>query len=325
MNSFGNLFKIQIFGESHAHSVGIVIDGCPSGINIKNNDFKFDLLRRKSGAKGTTSRKEDDVPLIISGIHNDFTTGAPITILFENKNTNSSDYNFRNHPRPGHSDFVAHKKFNSFNNERGGGHFSGRLTVGIVAAGVIAKKVISEVNIEARLIEAGGKKDITEAVNEAIKNNNSIGGIIECTVKNTPIGFGEPFFNSVESLLSHAMFSIPGIKAVEFGSGFNAAKMTGVEHNDLIINKEGKTKTNNAAGINGGITNGNDIVFRIAIKPTSSIFKAQNTYNFETNKIEKLEIKGRHDACFALRVPVIVEALTACVLADLSLTTHKYQ
>ncbi len=322
MNSFGNLFKIQIFGESHAHSVGIVIDGCPAGINVKKNDFEFDLLRRKSGAKGTTSRKEDDIPLIISGIHNEFTTGAPITILFKNNNTNSSDYNFRKHPRPGHSDFVANKKFNSFNDERGGGHFSGRLTVGIVAAGVIAKKIISEIKIKAKLIEVGGNKNISEAIDNAIKNNDSIGGIIECTIKNIPIGLGEPFFNSVEALLSHAMFSIPGIKAIEFGSGFNSAKMTGVKHNDLIISKKGDTKTNNAAGINGGITNGNDIVFRIAVKPTSSIFKEQKTFNFETNKIDNLQIKGRHDACFALRVPVIVEALTGCTLADLKMINN---
>lgn len=319
MNSFGTLFKIQIFGESHAHFVGVTIDGCPAGLEVKKSDFEFDLQRRKSGAKGTTSRKEKDIPLIISGIYDDSTTGAPITILFKNKDTHSSDYDFRHHPRPGHSDFVANIKFNSFNDERGGGHFSGRLTVGLVAAGVIAKKIIPKINIKAKLIEAGGNKNISEAIDNAIKNNDSIGGIIECTIKNVPIGLGEPFFNSVESLISHAMFSIPGIKGIEFGSGFNAAIMTGVKHNDLIINRVGETKTNNAAGINGGITNGNNIVFRIAVKPTSSIFKEQNTFNFETNKIEKLKIKGRHDVCFAIRVPVIVEALTACIITDLKM------
>jgi len=323
MNSFGRIFKIQIFGESHGHSVGVVIDGCPAGISIKENDFKYDLLRRKSGAKGTTSRKEVDIPLIISGIHKDYTTGAPISILFKNGNTRSSDYNFRNHPRPGHADFVANKKFNSFNDERGGGHFSGRITVGVVAAGVIAKKINPNIEIKAKLIEAGGNNNISEAIDDAIKKNNSIGGIIECTIKNAPIGLGEPFFDSVESLISHAMFSIPGVKAIEFGSGFNSAKMTGIEHNDLIINVEGKTKTNNASGINGGITNGNNIVFRIAVKPTSSIFKAQETFNFETNKIGNLQIKGRHDACFALRVPVIVEALTGCTLADLKMINNS--
>jgi len=323
MNSFGRIFKIQIFGESHGHSVGILIDGCPAGILINENDFTFDLLRRKSGAKGTTSRIETDIPQIISGVHNNYSTGAPISIVFKNSNTRSSDYNFRNHPRPGHADFVANKKFNSYNDDRGGGHFSGRITVGVVAAGVIAKKIIPHINIKAKLIEAGGNENISEAIDNAIKTNNSIGAIIECNVKNVPIGLGEPFFDSIESLISHAMFSIPGVKAIEFGSGFDAAKMTGLEHNDLIINKQGETKTNNAAGINGGISNGNDIVFRIAIKPTSSIFKIQETYNFETKKIEGLEINGRHDACIAIRIPVIIEALTACVLADLNLLNFK--
>jgi len=319
MNSFGRIFKIQIFGESHGDSVGVVIDGCPSGILINEGDFKLDLRKRKSGAKGTTLRKEEDKPQIISGIHNKYTTGAPITILFKNGDIRSSDYNFRKHPRPGHTDFVADKKFNSFNDDRGGGHFSGRITVGVVAAGVIAKKIIPNIKIKAKLIEAGGSKNISEAVDKALKNKDSIGGIIECIISNTPIGLGEPFFNSVESLISHAMFSIPGIKAIEFGSGFDTAKMIGSEHNDLIINRVGETKTNNAAGINGGITNGNEIIFRIAVKPTSSISLVQETFNFETNSQEKLEIKGRHDACIALRIPVIVEALTACVLADLRL------
>lgn len=321
MNSFGRIFKIQIFGESHGNSVGIVVDSCPAGINVKQEDFSFDLARRKSGAKGTTSRKEEDKPQIISGVHNNFTTGAPITILFKNKDTRSNDYNFRKHPRPGHADFVADKKFNSYNDDRGGGHFSGRITVGVVAAGVIAKKIIPNVTINAKLIEAGGNKNISEAIDEALKNKDSIGGIIECTLKNIPIGLGEPFFDSIESLISHAMFSIPGIKAIEFGSGFEAAKMKGSEHNDLIINRVGETKTNNAAGINGGITNGNEIIFRIAVKPTSSISLVQETFNFEKKLIEKLEIKGRHDACIALRIPVIVEALTACVFADLKLMT----
>ncbi|MCF6365646.1 MAG: chorismate synthase [Bacteroidales bacterium] len=322
MNTFGQIFKIQIFGESHGDSVGVVIDGCPAGISIKEEDFKHDLLRRKSGAKGTTSRKEEDKPQIISGIYNNFSTGAPITVLFKNTNTRSSDYNFRNHPRPGHADFTADKKYNSYNDDRGGGHFSGRLTVALVAAGVIAKKIISKITIKAKLTEAGGSTNINEAVDEAIQSKNSIGGIIECRASNIPVGLGEPFFNSVESLISHAIFSIPGIKGIEFGSGFEAARMKGSDHNDLIINKSGETKTNHAGGINGGITNGNDLFFKVAVKPTSSISIPQETYNFESNKIETLEIKGRHDACFALRVPVIVEAVTACVLADLFLISN---
>ena len=323
MNTFGNIFRIHIFGESHGKFVGVTIDGCPAGIAINEDDFKTDLARRKSGAKGTTSRKEDDKPQIISGIYNDFSTGAPITILFKNANTRSSDYNFKNHPRPGHADFTGDRKYNSFNDDRGGGHFSGRLTVGLVAAGVIAEKIISNIQIKAKLTEAGGTENISEAIENAVKSGDSIGGIIECTVSNVPVGLGEPFFNSAESLISHAVFSIPGIKAIEFGSGFEAAKMKGSEHNDLIINREGKTKTNNAGGINGGITNGNNLFFRVAVKPTSSISLPQETYNFETDTIEPLKIKGRHDACIALRVPVIIEAVTACVLADLYLINYE--
>ena len=323
MNTFGNIFRIHIFGESHGKFVGVTIDGCPAGIAINEDDFKTDLARRKSGAKGTTSRKEDDKPQIISGIYNDFSTGAPITILFKNANTRSSDYNFKNHPRPGHADLTGDRKYNSFNDDRGGGHFSGRLTVGLVAAGVIAEKIISNIQIKAKLTEAGGTENISEAIENAVKSGDSIGGIIECTVSNVPVGLGEPFFNSAESLISHAVFSIPGIKAIEFGSGFEAAKMKGSEHNDLIINREGKTKTNNAGGINGGITNGNNLFFRVAVKPTSSISLPQETYNFETDTIEPLKIKGRHDACIALRVPVIIEAVTACVLADLYLINYE--
>jgi chorismate synthase len=319
MNTFGRIFRVQIFGESHGDSVGVIIDGCPPGISVKESDFKTDLTRRKSGAKGTTLRKEDDKPQIVSGIREGLTTGTPITILFKNSDTRSSDYNFRMHPRPGHADFVGDKKYKSFNNDNGGGHFSGRITAGLVAAGVIAKKIIPGIKIRAKLSEAGGSKDIAKAVDTALKEGNSIGGIIECSAGNIPVGLGEPFFDSTESLISHAVFSIPGIKGIEFGSGFEAAKMKGSEHNDLIIDKTGKTKTNNAGGINGGITNGNKLFFSVAVKPTSSISLPQKTFNFETEKNDTLEIKGRHDACIALRIPVIIEAVTACVLADLKL------
>lgn len=317
MNTFGRIFKIQIFGESHSNSVGIVIDGCPSGIKISKEDFTKDLIRRKSGAKGTTERKEEDVPEITGGIYNNFTTGSPITILFKNADIHSSDYNFRNHPRPGHADFTADRKFNSYNDDRGGGHFSGRLTVGLVAAGVIAKKIIEPVNIKAKLTEVGGKDEIAKMIEAALSFGDSVGGLIECDITELPVGSGEPFFDSVESLISHGIFSIPGIKGIEFGSGFEAAKMKGSQHNDLIIDENGKTGTNHSGGINGGITNGNDINFKVAVKPTSSILMSQETLNFETGKSEELKIKGRHDACIALRIPVIIEAVTACVLADL--------
>lgn len=324
MNSFGTIFRVSIFGESHGPSVGIVIDGCPAGIPLTAADFVTDIERRKGGIrKGTTPRKEDDIPVFLSGIFNETTTGAPLAILFENKNTRSSDYEkLRNFPRPGHADFVAHEKFKGFEDYRGGGHFSGRLTVCLVAAGVIAKKILlasSNIQCEASLKEVGGETDIEKGLQKAIDAKDSIGGIVECVVKNIPVGLGEPFFNSAESLISHAVFSIPAIKGIEFGAGFAAAKMFGVDHNDPILNKEGKTKTNNAGGIVGGITNGNDLVFRVVVKPTSSTPKEQQTLNTETGNVESFSVKGRHDLCIALRVPVVLEAVTAMVLADLLL------
>ena len=320
MNNFGKLFRISIFGESHGKSVGITVDGCPSGIALTENDFTYDLSRRKSGAKGTTPRSEDDLPELISGTFNGFTTGAPITVLFRNTNTRSGDYsNLQTSPRPGHADYVANKKFKGFQDFRGGGHFSGRLTLALVAAGVIAKKIVSPVEINAILKQAGGNANIEEAIDQALAIHDSIGGIVECVATNLPVGLGEPFFDSVESVISHIVFSIPAIKGIEFGSGFAAAQMFGSQHNDPIINAKGKTATNNAGGINGGITNGNELIFRVAVKPTSSIGKTQQTLNSVSGKVEDLTIEGRHDACIALRVPVVLEAATAIALADLML------
>jgi chorismate synthase len=320
MNTFGKLFRVNIFGESHGNGVGVLIDGVPAGLPLKFADFKEDLGRRRAGAKGTTPRKEADLPKLHTGVFNDHTTGAPLTILFENTNTRSKDYEkLREMPRPGHADFVASKKFGGFEDYRGGGHFSARLTLGLVAAGVIAKKLIQPIDIKADLIEAGGNSDIHAAIDKAVEEQDSIGGIIECRSRHLPIGLGEPFFDSLESLLSHMMFSIPAVKGIEFGSGFGAAKMKGSEHNDNILSMDGKTETNHAGGINGGISNGNDLVFRIAIKPTSSISKEQKTLNIKTGKVDALKVEGRHDLCVALRAPVIVEAATAIVLADLML------
>ena len=324
MNSFGRLFRVSIFGESHGEYVGVVIDGCTAGLPLSVEDFSADLERRKPGAKGTTPRKEDDAPEIVSGIFNNKATGAPITILFKNGNTRSADYEKqRAVPRPGHADFVASKKFNGFQDYRGGGHFSGRLTVALVAAGVIAKMILGEVKVSSTILEIGGETDLDIGLQKAIDAKDSIGGIIECRVSGLPIGLGEPFFDSAESLISHAVFAIPAVRAIEFGTGFAAAKMFGSKHNDAIENVEGKTTTNHAGGIVGGITNGNEIVFRIAIKPTSSTPQEQQSLNTETNKVEPFSIKGRHDLCIALRVPVVLEAATAIVLADLMLLNKK--
>jgi len=318
MNTFGNIFRISIFGESHGKWVGVTIDGCPAGIDLKQEDFIPDLLRRKPGAKGTTARQEEDLPVFVSGVFNDKTTGAPLTIVFENKDIRSADYDaIKNTLRPGHADFVLHKKFKGFNDYRGGGHSSGRLTAALVATGVIAKKVIKDVAITAKLIEAGGDTNIDAAIQKAVEAQDSIGGIVECRVNGLPVGIGEPFFNSVESVISHAIFSIPAIKGVEFGSGFAAAKMQGSIHNDAIIDEHGTTQTNNAGGINGGITNGNELYFRVAVKPASSTPQQQQTWNKATQSVEAFSVKGRHDLCIALRVPVVVEAVTAIALVDL--------
>ncbi|RUT79977.1 chorismate synthase [Ancylomarina longa] len=320
MNNFGRIFRISIFGESHGKGVGVTIDGCPAGISLTEEDLMPDLGRRKSGARGTTPRIEKDLPAILSGTFEGKTTGAPLIILFRNKNTKSKDYsNLLDSPRPGHADFVAQHKFGKHNDYTGGGHFSGRITLGIVAAGVVAKKILGDINIDAKLTEIGGKTDFDAAIEEALLEQDSIGGIVECKASNMPIGYGEPFFDSVESLISHLIFAIPATKGIEFGSGFAAAKMKGSQHNDNFIDESGKTETNNAGGINGGISNGNDLVFRVAIKPTSSIGKAQNTMNFAKGKVESLLIEGRHDACIALRIPVIIEAAAAIALADLKL------
>lgn len=321
MNSLGKNIRFQIFGQSHGAYVGMVVDNCPPGIPLSPEDFITDINRRKPGAKGTTPRREADIPELISGVFREHTTGAPITILFKNENTRSGDYDKMNDiPRPGHADFVAQKKFKGFQDFRGGGHFSGRLTVCLVAAGVIAKKMIhhqfKEVSIRAEILEIGGEKDQEVGLQKAIAAKDSVGGIVECRVQNLPIGLGEPFFDSLESLISHAVFSIPAVKGIEFGTGFAAAKMFGAEHNDAIINAEGATKTNHAGGIVGGISNGNELVFRIVVKPTSSTPKEQSSLNVTTQEMETFSVKGRHDLCIALRVPVVLEAVAAMVLAD---------
>ena len=319
MNSFGRLFRVHIFGESHGECAGILIDGCPPGLPLTVEDFMPDIERRKGGTqKGTTPRQEEDVPIFKSGIFNGKATGAPITILFENKNTRSSDYEKqRSVPRPGHADFVAHKKFRGFEDYRGSGHFSGRLTVGLVAAGVIAKKLLPDATITSKILEIGGETDLEKGLQKAIDAKDSIGGIIECTVSGLPIGLGEPFFDSAESLISHIVFAIPAVRGIEFGTGFPAARMFGSQHNDPIEDTNGNTKTNHAGGIVGGLTNGNELVFRIAIKPTSSTPKEQQSLNWDTGQVESFSVKGRHDLCIALRVPVILEAVTAIVVADL--------
>lgn len=320
MNSYGKKFRISIFGESHGKLIGVTMDGVPAGIPLCEEDFLADLDRRRSGAKGTTPRKESDMPHIVSGVFDGCTTGAPLAVVFENQNTISKDYSqFREFPRPGHADFTAQIKHNFFNDIRGGGHFSGRITLTLVAAGVVAKKIIGNMNVNASIASIGGVADASQwdgILDAAMAEGDSVGGVVECVCTNVPPGLGEPFFDSLESEIAHLAFAIPGVRGIEFGDGFAAAAMKGSEHNDCFIDSEGHTATNGAGGINGGISNGNPIVFRIAVKPTASISKVQRTANFITGEIEDFSVKGRHDACIALRCPVIVEAIAAIVLAQ---------
>ena len=320
MNSYGKKFRISIFGESHGKLIGVTMDGVPAGIPLCDEDFLADLDRRRSGAKGTTPRKESDMPHIVSGVFDGCTTGAPLAVVFENQNTISKDYSqFREFPRPGHADFTAQVKHNFFNDIRGGGHFSGRITLTLVAAGVVAKKIIGNMNVNASIASIGGVADASQwdgILDAAMAEGDSVGGVVECVCTDVPPGLGEPFFDSLESEIAHLAFAIPGVRGIEFGDGFAAAAMKGSEHNDCFIDSEGHTATNGAGGINGGISNGNPIVFRIAVKPTASISKVQRTANFITGEIEDFSVKGRHDACIALRCPVIVEAIAAIVLAQ---------
>ena len=327
MNTFGRRFRVSVFGESHGELIGAVLDGVPAGLELSEQDFENDILRRKSGVKGTTPRIEDDKPRIVSGVYEGHTTGAPLTIVFENANTKSQDYTqFEAMPRPGHADLTAALKWDDCQDPRGGGHFSGRLTLPIVAAGVVAKKILADAtilddtpcdSINARIVELGGRSDSwQEAIDKAMEEGDSLGAVVECEVPQIDPGYGEPFWDSVESVISHAIFSIPGVRGIEFGDGFAAAAMKGSEHNDPI-GPDGRPLKNGAGGINGGITNGSPITFRVAVKPTSSISRPQLTFNFATGEMDTLQVKGRHDVCFALRTPVIVEAMTAIALADL--------
>ena len=330
MNTYGKNFRITLFGESHGPYTGIVIDGVTPGIKISEEDFTQDTERRKRGefpnlAEGVTARQEEDIPILASGLLEGVTTGAPLTILFENKNQISKDYSaFKNHPRPSRSDFAASVKFKGFNDIRGGGMFSGRMTLPLVAAGVIAKKMLLDaglgITFHAEISSIGGENDSAkwEDIIHIVKaEGDSIGGEITCTITGVPAGKGEPFFNSIESQIAHLAFSIPGVKGIRFGDKSSSFK--GSVFNDAIIDEKGTTATNHSGGINGGLSNGNPIIFTLDIRPAASIAKPQETFNFKTGRIEKLSIGGRHDACIALRCPVIAEAVAAIALADMLL------
>ena len=346
-NTFGSDagLKITLFGGSHTPTLGVVVEGLPAGIDLHPDEFEPDLARRRSGALGTTPRREADVPRFSGGMlpcsdGSFVTSGEPLTITFDNGNIRPEDYNpFRTHPRPGHADFTASVKYDF---ATGGGIFSGRMTLPIVAAGVLAKRMIAPIRVSARVIEIGGEpvsdwdalyrallrggegadpsqQRIIERLRAVAAEGNSLGGIVECVCSDMPVGLGDPFFDSLESLLAHAMFSIPGIRGVEFGDGFAAARKTGLEHNDRFLDATGRTASNGAGGINGGISNGNPVVLRIAVKPTATLSHPQETFDFAAGEIRTLSAPGRHDVCFALRVPPVAEALAAITLAQASI------
>lgn len=349
-NTLGENIRVTLFGESHGEAIGVVVDGVPAGIRVDlcfiNNLL---TLRRPVGAI-STARKEQDEFKIVSGVFEGFTTGAPICILIPNKDTKSKDYdNLKDLVRPSHADFTASVKYKGFEDKRGGGHFSGRLTAALVAAAGIVIPALNKKgiyigthlsrcagvddrnfdNLEqdikalsslsfAALDEQKGAK-MQENIKKAASDNDSVGGILETAVIGLPAGLGEPWFSSVEGVLANAMFSIPGIKGVEFGAGFSISDMLGSSANDPFEIKDGKvvTTTNNSGGINGGITNGMPIIFRCAVKPTPTISKPQQTVNINTNTNETLVATGRHDPCIAHRVRVVVDAVTALTLCDM--------
>ena len=322
-NSFGSKFKISIWGASHAPEIGVRIEGVPQGISLSEGDFEADLSRRRASAKGTTARHEADIPILRSGVAEGTTTGEPMEIVFQNGDTRSSDYSqFESHNRPSHIDFVARAKYGNEVDLRGSGQFSGRMTALLVAAGVIAKKILQNIEYQTSIVEIGGSRneaEFADIIAAAMADGDSVGGVVECRAKGIEVGLGEPFFDSAESIIAHLLFSVPAVKGVEFGSGFEGIRLRGSERNDCFVDGEGHTATNNEGGINGGITNGNELVVRAAIKPTASISKEQMTYNKELGEVVPLRIKGRHDACIALRAAVVVESVVAIALAELKM------
>jgi chorismate synthase len=341
-NSIGNFFKITCFGESHGSCVGVVIDGCPPGLKLTKEDVQTELEKRKPISTNiSTSRQEEDKVEILSGIFKDYTTGAPICMLVWNKEVDSKSYEeFKIKPRPGHADYPSLIKYHKFNDYRGGGRFSGRMTVAFVMAGAVAIKLLERIGIEvlAHTIEVGGVsiriKPSMEMIRKQVYSNImrcadprtakmmeqvvSVGGIVECIALNVPVGIGEPIFNSLDIDLTKIIFSIPAVKGVEFGAGFNVSRLKGSENNDpyAIRNEKVITLTNNAGGILGGLSNGMPIIIRTAFKPTPSISKVQKTINLEEMTQVPIKIKGRHDACIVPRAVPVVRSVVAIVLAD---------
>ena len=347
-NTFGQIFKVTTFGESHGAGLGCIIDGCPSGISFDENFLKHEMDRRKPGAKSAavTNRKEDDKAEVLSGIFEGRTTGTAIAILIRNSNQHSSDYNnIKDKFRPGHADYTFYEKY-GIRDYRGGGRSSGRETCARVAAGAFAKMFLKSMGIsvtaytkkaagiegtvvdfdeiEKNQIRAADKDAavlMQQKIEEYHKQGNSCGGIVECVVKGLPAGLGEPVFDKLDAELAHAVVSIGAVKGIEFGSGFDAADSNGFENNDFM-RKGPSFETNNAGGILGGISNGNDLVFRTAVKPVPSIYQTQQTIDIEGNECNML-IEGRHDVCLCPRIVPVIEAMTAITIADMILRNRS--
>lgn len=322
MNTFGELFRITLYGESHQPAIGVVIDGVLPGLLIDEDRIKDDLKRRNPDAIGTTPRKEPDRFEITSGHVNQITTGSPLHLMIRNENIQSKDYtHLKEHPRPGHADYVASMKYHNHHDFRGGGRFSGRLTAPIVMAGSIAKMMVPYTFNHA-LVQAGTLTDMSQIddyLSKVKAEGDSVGGIIEVTVTGLPVGLGEPMFEKVESKIGALLFSIPAVKGVEFGTGFSGITLKGSDFNDPIIDEYGTTKSNHSGGISGGITNGNPLVVRVFIKPTSSIQKAQSSFEKTSGEVKPLTVGGRHDVCIARRAGIVIENAVAICLADLML------
>jgi chorismate synthase len=349
-NSIGKEFTVTTFGESHGKYVGVVLDGCPAGLSLSEADIQGELDRRiPAEPKIVSGRIEKDIAKILSGVFNGFTTGAPIALMVENREADSSDYEaIKDLPRPGHADYPARVKYGGFNDYRGGGRFSGRLTVALIMAGAIAKKLLSRFDVDVlAYTRAVGKvksdkkftaeeirknrytaatrcpdlacaERMEEAIVDARKEGDSVGGIVECIALNVPVGVGEPLFDSLDADLAKALFDIPAVKGVEFGLGFGIAELKGSESNDPYIMQSGKvaTATDNAGGILGGISTGMPIMMQVAIKPTPSIGKEQKTVNLSTMEDARISIKGRHDPCVVPKAVPAVESAVAITLAD---------
>lgn len=318
MFSYGKEFRITIYGSSHDSTIGLIIDGLKPGMKIDVERIMNDLTLRRPSEIGTTKRVELDSLEIKNGLKNGKTTGASLHIEIENKSIIKSDYdNLINHPRPNHADFVANYKYHGNNDYSGGGFFSGRMTSLFVVAGSIAKMILPY-TFESKITQIGELTDISmidEYLNKIKDENDSVGGIVKIRIKNVDIGLGDPIFNKMDAMISHLILTVPGTRGIIFGDDFDVSKK-GSENNDLIISRSGETLTNHSGGIVGGITNGNDIVFNVYVKPTSSISKPQNTFNFKTNEVSELKIIGRHDVAFVRRIPIVLESVAAIVLAD---------